>query len=310
VKIHFSNVNFNSQSGPNSFACRLANEIANKEGYEIVKESEDYDIFLCFIEPASTPKEGSKLIHRLDGIWFKPEEFNSHNKNIKWCYKHADHVIWQSMFDKEMTSHHWGIPKKGSVIHNGIRKINFQSLHPEVEKIKNSFDRIFVCSASWHRQKRLKENIEFYKSVRNQSDALLVLGKNPDWIEKENNVFYLGHLPHDICLQIYSISDWFLHLAWLDHCPNVVVEALSQNCPVVCTNMGGTMEIVKDNGVVLIENNPYNFELTDYDKPYKLNLNASMFTLVKKEVIFDLNIEKITNQYIEVFNESLHIGAK
>ena len=70
------------------------------------------------------------------------------------------------------------------------------------------------------------------------------------------------------------------------------------------------MEIVKDNGVVLIENNPYNFELTDYDKPYKLNLNASMFTLVKKEVIFDLNIEKITNQYIEVFNESLHIGAK
>ena len=138
---------------------------------------------------------------------------------------------------------------------------------------------------------------------------LLVLGKNPDYIEKENNIFYLGHMPHDICLQIYSIADWFLHLAWLDHCPNVVIEAMSQGCPIICTDMGGTKEIVKNNGIVIPEDNPYDFELTDYDKPYALNINPSGFTLDKKDVLFDLNIEKITNQYVEVFNESLCLSS-
>jgi glycosyltransferase involved in cell wall biosynthesis len=208
-----------------------------------------------------------------------------------------------------MTVNHWGNPKKGSIIHNGIEVKKFQKLHPDIEKIKNNFDRIFVCSASWHRQKRLKENILFYKSVKKEKDVLLVLGKNPDYIEQDNNIFYLGHLPHEICLQIYSIADWFLHLAWLDHCPNVVIEAMSQGCPVICTDMGGTKEIVKNNGIVLAEDNPYNFELTDYDKPYELNIDPSAFTLDKKDVLFDLNIEKIANQYIEVFNESLCSSA-
>ena len=66
----------------------------------IVNQNEDYDIFLCFIEPSSIPRKGSKFIHRLDGIWFKPEEFNTHNTSIKWAYEKADHVIWQSNFDK------------------------------------------------------------------------------------------------------------------------------------------------------------------------------------------------------------------
>jgi len=304
MKIHFSNVNFSSSSGPNTFGSRLANELT-KKGYQIVNQNEDYDIFLCFIEPSSNPKKCSKFIHRLDGIWFKPEEYHTHNKRIKWSYENADHVIWQSNFDKQMTLKHWGIPKKGSIIHNGIEVKKFNNLHPNVEKIKNSFDRIFVCSASWHRQKRLKENILFYKKFRKDNDVLLVLGNNPDYIDNEDNIFYLGHLPHDICLQIYSISDWFIHLAWLDHCPNVVIEAMSQGCPVICTDMGGTKEIVKNNGIVITESRPYNFELTDYDNPYPLTIEPSVFTTDKKEVLFDLNIEKVANQYIEVFNESL-----
>ena len=309
MKIHFSNVNFSSSTGPNTFGSRLANELT-KKGHQIVNQNEIYDIFLCFIEPSSKPREGSKFIHRLDGIWFKPEEYHTHNKWIKWSYENADHVIWQSNFDKKMTLKHWGSPKKGSIIHNGINVRKFNQLHPDVEKIKNSFDRIFVCSASWHRQKRLKENVLLYKSIKKEKDALLVLGKNPDYIENEDNIFYLGHLPHEICLQIYSISDWFLHLAWLDHCPNVVIEAMSQGCPVICTDMGGTKEIVKSNGIIIQENNPYNFELTDYDKPYSLDFNPSMFTLDKKDVLFDLNIEYISNQYIEVFNENSRVGAK
>ena len=73
MNIHFSNVNFSSNSGPNSFASRLADEMV-LQGQNIVSEKDAYDVMLVFIEPSSTPKPGTKIIHRLDGIWFKPEE--------------------------------------------------------------------------------------------------------------------------------------------------------------------------------------------------------------------------------------------
>ena len=85
MRIHFSNVNFSSNSGPNSFAFRLAQEFVTM-GHEIVDHNDYYDSMLIFIEPSSEPKKGSKVVQRLDGIWFKPDQFHSHNKLIKWAY--------------------------------------------------------------------------------------------------------------------------------------------------------------------------------------------------------------------------------
>ena len=301
MKIHFSNVNFSSSSGPNTFAFRLANQLV-KEGHEIVNYDKEYDIYLCFIEP-NTPYNGkAKFIHRLDGIWTNPETFVEKNASIKKAYDFADCVVWQSEFDKNMTLKHWGTPKSGKIIHNGINIENKkeENLHPDIAKIKNSFDRVFVCSASWHRQKRLKENIELYNKIRNDKDALLILGNNPDYIQRDRNVFYLGHMPHEICLQIYSIASWFIHLAWIDHCPNVVVEALSQNCPVICSDSGGTKEIVGSNGVMIPEKNPYNFELVDYDKPFDIDIEINdLPNIVVKNS--HLDIELVYSKYMELF---------
>ena len=301
MKVHFSNVNFSSCSGPNTFAYRLANKLTER-GYEIVSQNFNYDIFLCFIEPTSTPRNGCKFIHRLDGIWFKPEQYETHNRNIKWAYDNADHVIWQSQFDKNMTLKYWGTPKQGSVVHNGIERISLNYLHPDIQKIKDTYDKIFVCSASWHRQKRLKENIEFYIKNRSKNDVLLVLGSNPDFIVNRADILYLGQLSHDRCLQIYSTANWFLHLAWLDHCPNVVVEALSQGCPVICTDSGGTKETVGENGVIIKESNQYNFELTDYDSPYNLEINKiNLPNIIVKNSHLDIRL--ICDDYEEIFTK-------
>ena len=106
MKIHFSNVNFSSNSGPNSFAGRLAQELT-LEGHEIVSEKDEYDSFLIFIEPSSMPRPGARVVHRLDGIWFKPEQFHTHNKNIRWAYDNSHAIIWQSEFDRMMTEKWW-----------------------------------------------------------------------------------------------------------------------------------------------------------------------------------------------------------
>ena len=75
MKIYFDNVNFSSSTGPNTFAHRLANELVKNPEIEIVNRDDLYDIFLCFIEPTQQPRKGSVFCQRLDGIWFKPEEF-------------------------------------------------------------------------------------------------------------------------------------------------------------------------------------------------------------------------------------------
>ena len=47
------------------------------------------------------------------------------------------------------------------------------------------------------------------------------------------------------------MADAMIHLAWLDWCPNTVVEALSCGTPVLCSHNGGTKELVKNEGVVI-----------------------------------------------------------
>jgi hypothetical protein len=53
-------------------------------------------------------------------------------------------------------------------------------------------------------------------------------------------------------LSLYKRSSTFIHLAYLDHCPNVVVDAQASGCQIVCSSSGGTKEVVS-NGILIIE---------------------------------------------------------
>jgi len=299
LKINFSNVDFSSRTGPNTFASRLANELSVL-GHKIVDANEKYDIFLIFIEPSSNPNPGARVIHRLDGIWFKPEQFHSHNRLIKWAYDNCHEVIWQTEFDRNMSEKHWG-SRPGEVIHNGIQIEKFEATNPKIQAIRNSYENMFVCSSNWHRQKRLKENISLFFKIRENlpNSCLVVMGENPDCNVSHDDIFYTGSLPTDVCLEMFSAADWMIHLAWLDHCPNVVVEALSQHCPVICTDSGGTKEIVGKNGIVIPESTPYQFELADYDNPYELLLPP--LELPNLEIDNShLDIKKVAQKYSKV----------
>ena len=294
MKIHFSNVNFSSSSGPNSFASRLANQLTI-DGHDIVGCNDSYAAALVFIEPASKLDGNARIVQRLDGIWFKPDQFHTHNVGIKRAYNDSDYIIWQSKFDKDMTCHHWG-SRPGDVIHNGI-KIKEPSTSFSIEKEEGT--RFFVCSANWHRQKRLSENVRLYRKLRSEKDFLFVMGSNVDvQLRQDLHEFYLGNLTHDQCLSVYRKADWMIHLAWLDHCPNVVVESLSQSCPVICTDSGGTMEIVKENGIIVNESEKYNFELVDYDNPYKLNIPFLKLRNIEVDNSY-LDIGNVAQKYIQ-----------
>jgi glycosyltransferase involved in cell wall biosynthesis len=264
MKLHFDNVNLNSTSGPNTFATRLVKGLLCA-GIEVVDAGPDADVSIVFIEPSGRPL-AKKVVQRLDGIWFKPEEFELKNKRIKALYQSANAVVWQSAFDRMMTTHWWGSPKHGVVIHNGIERPQPTKLGA-LEEIRRTHDLVFVASSNWHPQKRLRANIELFNHLASPRSCLIVMGSNPDCWVSSPKVMYTGPLAHEECSSVFSIADWMLHLAWLDHCPNVVVEALAHKVPVICSSSGGTRELVQDFGLIVAETAEYNFELANYDEP-------------------------------------------
>jgi glycosyltransferase involved in cell wall biosynthesis len=245
-----------------------------------------------------------KVVQRLDGIWFSPEEFKTKNVNIKKLYSTADAVIWQSEFDKAMICNWWDLPKNGIVIRNGISTEKVKKFTiPSLEQIRQQYEMLFVCSANWHPQKRLKENIEFFKHIRKfyDSSALIVLGSNPTLVP-DPHIFFAGSQPHEVCLEIFSAANWMIHLAWLDHCPNTVVEALSQKTPVICSEHGGTKELVQDYGLILKEKEEYKFALVDYEDPPTIDFQQINFKLPKKEELapsFDVSMERCLREYLD-----------
>lgn len=309
MKIHLDNVNMGSTSGPNSFAKRLAMGLI-ESGHDVeLYDGRNADVSIVFIEPSGRPL-AKKVIQRLDGIWFSPFEFETKNSSIKWMYENADGVIWQSEFDKGMTTRWWGQPKSGTVIRNGINISEIKKFQiPALEQIRQQYEMLFVCSANWHPQKRLATNVELYKHLRSfySSAALIVLGSNPTKVA-DPHIFYAGSQPHDVCLEIFSASNWMLHTAWLDHCPNTVVESLSQGTPVICSEHGGTKELIQEFGIVLKESQEYNFELTDYDNPPRIDVTQIKNKLPPKSslgVNFDVSMQRCLNDYLSFIGEIL-----
>jgi glycosyltransferase involved in cell wall biosynthesis len=268
----------------------------------MVGATDEYDVMLAFIEPTHEPRKGAKLAQRLDGIWFKPEQFHPLNRGIKACYNRADLVIWQSGFDREMTKFHWGAPKKGKVIHNGIDTTPVPAITiPNLQALRDDHEMLFVCSSNWHPQKRLHDNIELFNHLKANfypSSALIVMGSGPDAIG-DSSVHYTGNVNQQTYLQVMSAANWMIHLAWLDHCPNVVIESLSQGTPVICSCEGGTKELVGGYGVILDEE-PYGFELVDYDNPPRIDVTQIAAPLPAKEQLHEhanIDIERAAAAY-------------
>lgn len=305
MKICFDNVNFSSSSGPNSFGTKLASQFY-ETGHEIVNFTSDYDVYLSFISQSKPPFcSRSQRVLRLDGIWSKKENFEANNRQIYDSYISYDKIIIQSKFDKKVIFNLFGERENVFVIPNGIK-------FEEVRPIEKKSDLLFVCSANWHEQKRLVDNILLFQHIKrnlNKNSELYILGSNAEpFLNKLSKsdlegVRYLGSLPEIQCMRIYATADYMIHLAFLEHCPNVVVHALAQGCPVICTDLGGTKELVKKNGIIIKEKREYDYGMINYDLPYELNF--SNFVLPDKKIsvkdISHIDIRNVSKKYIEVF---------
>ena len=278
MKLSLENVNLNSNSGPNSFGQKLFKYMPSCG--VTFENTPEPDAYLCFIE-SGRATHNAPLFQRLDGIYFNSSfDYTAQNSNIKRTYDMAKGVIFQSNFNKELTFKYFGPHSKYAIIHNGADL----DLINSIEKIKiDKYENIWSCASSWRPHKRLKENIRYFLEHSGPNDGLIVAGNVEDKVKHER-IHYVGELTTEKLFSLYKASRFFLHLAWLDHCPNVVVDALACGCQIICSSAGGTKEIAGENAIIIQED--------DWDfSPIELYNPPPMDFARKHENIWNVNRE-------------------
>ena len=296
MKVFFDNVNFNSSSGPNSFAKRLSDELIrrNYQISNVASKSFIPDVQLSFI---MSQKKIAPLVQRLDGIYFNIEQdYQVLNKPLLETYENSESAVFQTEFNKKLSEHYFGNHLNSTVIRNGTDLDLISSIQPVKNKILDKFEKVWCCASSWRPHKRLSENVRYFLEVAPDTHCLVILGSNPDFITKHPRVFYGGEVGWGDLISIYKRSDYFIHLSWLDHCPNVVVDARASGCQIICSSAGGTKEIAGKDATVIKEDD-WDFSPIKLYKPPEMDFSKT----VKNEYDIDISISRAAKEYIDVF---------
>ena len=301
MNILFDNVNLKSSSGPNGFAIKLSDELRKQHSKvftDLDSVNDTIDIQLSFI---NSRFKLAPIVQRLDGIYFNSEQdFNNLNGPIKSTYRAAEVVIFQSEFNKQLTEHYFGVKEKSFIIHNGTNLEKINDVPALDNAMLNRFDKVWTCASSWRPHKRLAENIRYFMEHSGKNDCLVIAGENPDIKVKNDRILYAGHLNWDELIALFKKSSFFIHLAWLDHCPNVVIDARASGCHIICSSAGGTVEIAGTNSTVIVEDD-WDFEPVKLYSPPPMDF----LSVASSATDTDLAIGQVTKMYLAAFGAAL-----
>ena len=307
MKVLFDNVNIDSRSGPNGFAKKLKKELdSNLYNCEVLAHLDKEfvpDIQLSFI---MSHYKFAPILQRLDGIYFNSEQdFNDLNRPIKATYDASELVIFQSEFNKKLSEKWFGKKERSRVIRNGVSLSQIENIPASSNESLDNFSDIWSCASSWRPHKRLKENIRYFLENASNESILIVAGsgaRKEDFSECHEllgkKIFYTGDLDWETLVGIYKRSSHFIHLSWLDHCPNVVIDARASGCHIICSSAGGTREIAGENSTIIQEE--------EWDlSPVKLYHPPAMdfSNRAENKHSSDISIERASREYYSAFSE-------
>ena len=289
MNIHLENVDLNSSSGPNHFASKLIKYL--DVTFDLQKAP---DVRLCFIESYSDNHNEVPLIQRLDGIYFNAaQDYKLQNSNIQKTYNTAAGVIFQSNFNEALTRKYFDSHENSTVIHNGADVDYIDEILPLNSSKLDKYDNVWCCASSWRPHKRLSENIRYFLEHSSKDDCLVIAGRKIEDIVKSDRIFYVGEINIQNLVSLYKRSKYFIHLAWLDHCPNVVVDARASGCTIICTSAGGTKEIAGKEAIVVQEDD-WDFTPVELYNPPRLDFNKK----IKNNWDVDYNMINTAEKYM------------
>lgn len=309
MRVQFENVDFSSRSGPNGFGLKLARQLSSL-GHEVTGDMPD--VQLTFIQGMNTFRPN---VLRLDGIYFNSAQaWQEMNAPIRASYEFADAVIVQSEFDRRLTETYFGCHPNTHVIRNGTDTQLIRSI-PAALVGGRPREAVWMCASAWRPHKRLSDCIKLFLEMSRPNDVLLVAGKDagqnidPD-IPLSSRIVLLGDLPWDHLVSCMKSSGHFIHLAWLDHCPNVVIDARAAGCRIYCSSAGGTAEIAGENAVVVREEE-WDMQPTRLYEPPRIDFsNIAVITgnPYFARISANVDISPVAQLYINIMESVISLG--
>lgn len=297
MRIFFDNVNFQSRSGPNAFANKLANSFISR-GHTVQSGDLGVDHQLAFITHTVIR---APITQRLDGIYFNTAaDWKEQNAPIKKTYDLAKSVVFQTDFNKKLTQTFFGQRDNCHVVRNGTNLKDIACIPEAVIPETNKYSRVWLAASEWRPHKRLRDNVEYFLSKAGSDECLLIAGKNPNITVNNSRVMYLGDLQWSTLISVMKLADVFIHLSFLDHCPNCVVDARAAGCSIICSSSGGTAEIAGSNATV-VKDLDWNFSPLDLYNPPKLDYDASYKNTFADS---ELEISRVADEYLKILQEA------
>jgi len=294
--------------GPKTFRDRIRPALKKVPDISVTgDEKSNFDLELVFIRKKT--KHNKPFVIRLDGVYYKKKHLY-HNDPIRYSAKKAKHVIFQSKYSEQMFKSITKLsPKRSTVVYNGINLKKISDIEPRTDIPPGSL----VACSQWKRRpnKRPLSIIKGYLEA-GISNPLYLIGKtHSEWRDeyKNRNIVFLGELKGSKIISVMKACSYQIHLCHIDSCPNVVVEGLACGLNVLCSNLGGTKEIVKKNGVILNVDH-WNFKplsteafngLDNLDPKTVAQGIHDVIKIKKRAVRPDLDINLVAEQYADIF---------
>ena len=314
---------FGGIPGPQEFLTNLVNIIQKNNyadtTYNFIKS--DFHLlnagFYSSIWKNFKLKSSKRVVLRIDGIGIDQNNFKDKKqieKDMINLLDKSDNIIYQSKFSRDCFFNIFGINKNNKIIFNGaidLPEFNFRYINSFNILNKIPDEKYFTVAGRFIDRKRIKEVIkEFYKYNLGYLVVLSDVPKNKRLINKR--IIYLGMIPPIFARYVISRSQALIHIDKYDWCPNVVIGALFDGVPVICSNYGGTPEIVSNKGIIIKEfpsDLPPNLEGIEFanqvkfpKKIFRENILDFKNNTFRKKSNFNFSIKNSALKYIEFMN--------
>lgn len=263
MRLLLDNVNLGSSSGPNSFGRAFTKELVRRDiavdnlheciaaGRRLVRP----DAHVVFIE-SRVDLGDVPMFQRLDGIYYNSDVrygvWQMQNASIRQTYDRAFGVIFQSTFSRRLVESFFFEHPNSTIIGNGVDLAEFTSVTPYDSPALSDAGDVWVAASNWRPHKRLAEDVRYFKEHAARHDVLVIAGETPH-VERDDRIVYIGDVTRDVLLSLYARAKYFIHLAFHDNCPNVVVDARAAGCHIICAGASGSPSIAGPDATVIDE---------------------------------------------------------
>lgn len=228
--------------------------------------------------------------------------FYLHKEIIK-SFNYVDLFYFPTKFIKNYYIRYAKIdPKKALVIPtfafiNIIRNWKLSKLDQKIIPYKNKY---FLFVGRLVEEKGILNLIQVFKNLKKQKLVIIGDGYLSEYIAKQtkldNNIIYLGPQPRKNVLQYIKFSRCvIIPSIWYDVLPNVFLESLFLNKPIILSNVP-SLKFIKGNGILKFESN----DLVSLKKSIQLIISKKIKTSydeLKSKFSEELHYKKLINQF-------------